>query len=203
MNSVINENTHRAASLVVDDDGNLLIAGSFSADPPVGGATEAKQDDLIAAIEGISIDPPVGGATEAKQDTQITSLGTINTSIGTMSAKLPSALGKKSTATSLASNAKSGGDEYETVAASSTTQTLGATGAVGDYLEGILVVVATAATAQVQIKDGSNTAITVFPNSPGAGVNSYYIPLGITSVQGAWQVTTGAGSSVIAMGDFT
>lgn len=224
MTTVVNETTKKLTSLLTDDDGNLKIAGSFSAEAPVGGATEAKQDDIITAIEGITIDPPVGGATEAKQDTIISGLSSIdghvdgiegllgtsntntsatNTSVGTMSAKLPSALGKKTVATSLAANAKSGGDEYETVAASQTTQTIGATGAVGDYLEGVLVVVATAATSQVDIKDGSNTAINIFPNNPGAGIGSFYIPLGLTSVQGAWQITTGAGVSVIAMGDFT
>lgn len=97
----------------------------------------------------------------------------------------------------------SGGGEYETVAASQTTQTLGATGAVGDYLEGLLCVVATAATAQVQIKDGSDTAITVLPNSPGGGIGTYPIPIGLTSRTGAWQITTGAGVSVVAVGNFT
>lgn len=215
--------THKLGSLQLDDDGNLKIAGSFSADPPEGGATEAKQDDIIAAIEGITIDPPVGGATEAKQDTIISGLSAIdghvdgietllgtsntntaatNTSVGTMSAKLPSALGKKTVATSLAANAKSGGDEYETVAASQSAQVLGATGATGDYIEGVLCVVATAATSQVTLTDGS-TDIVIFPNNPGPGVGTYPIPLGITSVSGAWKITTGAGVSVIAMGDFT
>lgn len=95
------------------------------------------------------------------------------------------------------------GRDYETVAASQTTQTLGATGAAGDYLDGLLCVVATAATAQVQIKDGANSAITVLPNSPGAGVGAYPIPLGLVSTNGAWQITTGAGVSVIAIGEFT
>lgn len=93
--------------------------------------------------------------------------------------------------------------EYETVAASQTAQALGATGAVGDYLEGLIIVVATAATAQVQIKDGSDSAITVFPNSPGGGVGTYPVPIGLKSRTGAWQITTGAGSSVIAVGNFT
>lgn len=48
---------------------------------PEGGATEAKQDDIITAIENITIDPPVGGATEAKQDTQITHLAAIETAV--------------------------------------------------------------------------------------------------------------------------
>lgn len=96
-----------------------------------------------------------------------------------------------------------GGDEYELVAVSQTNQALGATGAAGDYIESLIIVVATAATAQVQLKDGSGTAFTVFPNSPGGGIGTYVVPLGLRSTNGAWQVTTGAGSTVIATGDFT
>lgn len=95
--------------------------------------------------------------------------------------------------------------EYETVAASvaSPGQALGATGAVGDYLKSLILVVATAATATVSIKDGADAAIVVFPNSPGGGIGTYTIPIGLKSRTGAWQVITGAGVSVIAVGDFT
>jgi len=96
-----------------------------------------------------------------------------------------------------------GGGEYETVAASQTTQALGATGALGDYLDRLIIVVATAATAAVSIKDGSDTAISIFPNSPGGGIGTYVLPIGMRSRTGAWQVTTGAGASVIAVGNFT
>lgn len=94
-------------------------------------------------------------------------------------------------------------DEYETVAASQSDQVLGATGAAGDYLSHLVIVVATAATAAVSIKDGSGSAISVFPNSPGGGIGTYTVPLGLTSTSGAWKVTTGAGASVIAVGNFT
>lgn len=92
--------------------------------------------------------------------------------------------------------------DYETVAASQTNQVLGVTGALGDFLHRLVCVVATAATAQVQIKDGANAAITVFPNSPGGGIGTYTIELNITSTNGAWQITTGAGVSVIGIGRF-
>lgn len=95
------------------------------------------------------------------------------------------------------------GGEYETVAASQTDQVMGGAGAIGDYLEGILCVVSTAATSQVQIKDGAGTAITILPNNVGAGVGSYYVPLGLISVGGAWKVTTAAGVTAIATGNFT
>lgn len=92
--------------------------------------------------------------------------------------------------------------EYETVAASQTDQVIGATGATGDFLVGLVIVVATAASAAVSIKDGGGSSISVFPNSPGGGIGTYYVPLGMRSLAGAWKVTTGAGSSVIAVGDF-
>jgi hypothetical protein len=97
----------------------------------------------------------------------------------------------------------SGGDEYEAIAASQTDVVLGTTtGATGDYLEGILCIVATAATSQVMIGDGATPAIVILPNAVGAGVGSYYVPLGLKSKVGSWRVTTAAGVSVIATGDF-
>lgn len=92
--------------------------------------------------------------------------------------------------------------EYETVAAGQTDQVLGATGAAGDYLARLILIVSTAATAATSIKDGT-TAISVFPNSPGGGVGTYVIPLGLRATGAGWKVTTGAGVAVIAVGDFT
>jgi hypothetical protein len=95
------------------------------------------------------------------------------------------------------------GQQYRTVAAGQTAQVLGVAGKTGDYLESVVIVVATAATATVSIKDGGDTAINVFPNNPGGGVGTYTVPLGLRSRTGAWQITTGAGSSVIAVGKFS
>ena len=75
-------------------------------------------------------------------------------------------------------------------------------GAIGDYISHLVCVVATAATAQVQIKDGSGTAVTVLPNSPGGGIGTYVIPSLGASLLGAWQISTGAGVTVIARGRF-
>lgn len=85
----------------------------------------------------------------------------------------------------------------------SATTTLGAAGAIGDFLESVVIVVGTAATALVQIKDGSGTATDILPNSPGGGVGTYIIPLNLTSKLGAWQIITLAGSKCIAIGSFT
>jgi hypothetical protein len=92
---------------------------------------------------------------------------------------------------------------YETVVAGQTDQVLGPTGAIGDYLEHLIITVATAATAQVQLKDGSGSAYTILPNTPGGGVGVYVVPIKACSSSGAWKVTTGAGSTVLAAGHFS
>jgi hypothetical protein len=93
--------------------------------------------------------------------------------------------------------------QYENVAASQTNQVMGGTGAAGDYIYRLVCVVSTALTAQVQIKDGSGTAFTVLPNSPGGGIGTYVLELNMVSASGAWQVTTAAGVAVTAVGVFS
>lgn len=101
-----------------------------------------------------------------------------------------------------------GAGEYETVAASQTAQVLGATGAVGDYLAGLLVVPATTSPDAVSIKDGNGSAITVFTGGASSVSNlvPFFVPLGMKTVNGTtpgWKVTTGANVSVIGIGNFT
>jgi hypothetical protein len=94
--------------------------------------------------------------------------------------------------------------EYETVAASQTAQALGATGATGDYIMGILVVPATTSPGNVLLLDNA-TSITVFVGGATSVSNlvPFMIPLGIYSVSGAWKITTGANVSCIGIGNFT
>lgn len=95
---------------------------------------------------------------------------------------------------------------YETVAAGQTNQVLGTTGAVGDHLASLLIVPAAANCGVVQIKDGSDTAITVFAGGGTVALPTLApiaVPIGLLSASGAWQVTTGTNVSVIASGDFT
>jgi len=97
-----------------------------------------------------------------------------------------------------------GAGEYETVAASQTAQVLGATGAVGDFLAGLLVIPATTSPGNVILLDNA-TSITVFAGGATSVSNlvPFFIPLGMISVSGAWKVTTGANVSVIGIGNFT
>lgn len=98
----------------------------------------------------------------------------------------------------------SGGSEYETVAASQTAQVLGATGATGDYISGLLVIPATTSPGNVILLDNA-ISITVFAGGASSVSNlvPFFIPLGMKSVSGAWKVTAGANVSVIGIGNFT
>ena len=92
---------------------------------------------------------------------------------------------------------------YETVAVSQTDQVLGTSGSAGDHLARLIITVSTAATAATSIKDGDGSVISIIANSPGNGIGVYVVELGIDSTTGPWKVTTGAGSTVIAIGRFT
>jgi len=92
------------------------------------------------------------------------------------------------------------GTTYETVAASQTAQVLGSSGAVGDTIIRLIVTVNTAATSTVSIIDNA-TSIAIMPAVTPVGV--YVIDLGVQSVSGAWKVTTGAGATVLAVGNFS
>ncbi len=85
--------------------------------------------------------------------------------------------------------------DYETVAASQTTQDLGATGAEGDLLRRVIV---TANTGICTIFDGI-VAVIVLPASTPIGS----IEIGLRSVTGAWNVTTAAATAITAVGVFT
>lgn len=95
--------------------------------------------------------------------------------------------------------------KYEIVAASATDQAMGATGATGDFLAGILIVPATTSPGAVSIKDGSGSSITIFTGGASSVSNlvPFFVPLGLISTSGAWKVTTGTNVSAIGIGTFT
>lgn len=95
--------------------------------------------------------------------------------------------------------------EYESVAASQTAQVLGATGATGDYLSHLIVTpTSTSPIGGVTILDNA-ISINVFAGGATSLSNlaPFVVPIGMTSVSGAWKVTTGTLLSVIAVGNFT
>lgn len=92
--------------------------------------------------------------------------------------------------------------QYETVAVSQTDQVMGATGASGDLLQRVLVMVSTAgANGTCSIKDGAGSAISIVPASTAIGV--YVVELGVKSTSGAWKLTTGSAATAIGIGRFT
>lgn len=95
--------------------------------------------------------------------------------------------------------------QYETVAASQTAQALGATGATGDYLAGVLVFPGTAGCGVVTVLDNATT-IGTFAGGGTTALPSlvpFMIPIGLFSVSGAWKLTTGANLTAVGIGRFT
>lgn len=176
-------------------------AGTTVATDDIGGVHYQRVKPTLGA-DGTAVDVSAGAGavgtgvqrmTLASDDPAVALLGTMDTDTGNLPTIL-TALQRFSLSV-----------EYETVAASQTTQTLGATGGTGDYLAGVLVIPATTAAGAVAIKDGANAAITIFTGGTGsvASLVPFMVPLGLVSVAGAWQVTTGANVSAIGVGNFT
>ena len=94
--------------------------------------------------------------------------------------------------------------KYEDIAASQSTQILGTTGALGDVIDGLLVIPETTGAGTVALKDGSATAVNVFVTGTLSSLVPFFIPMcSARSVNGPWQVTTGANVHVRAFGSFT
>jgi len=89
---------------------------------------------------------------------------------------------------------------YETVAASQTAQVLGVTGAKGDTLANLIITVTATATSTVTLLDGATSYPLVAATTP---VGVYMLTFDAQSVSGAWKITTGAGATVFATGNFT
>jgi hypothetical protein len=89
---------------------------------------------------------------------------------------------------------------YETVAASQTAQVLGVTGAKGDYVHRLIVVAANNTASNVTLIDGSTSIVITGATTP---VGTYSLELNMAAATGPWNVTTGSGATVIAVGIFT
>jgi len=85
-------------------------------------------------------------------------------------------------------------NDYETVAAGQTTQVLGATGAVGDFLARVIVLTST---GTITIFDD----VIVVAIIPVGAVGVF--EFGLKSVSGTWNVTTAAATTCTCIGQFT
>jgi hypothetical protein len=68
----IDEVTRRPRYLEVNEDGKLRVEATVSAEPPVGGATEAKQDTGNATLAAISAKLSAASATFGSKQTSAT-----------------------------------------------------------------------------------------------------------------------------------
>lgn len=180
----------------------------------------AKMTSALVAQLGartVAQSPAVNIATDDPQiGTKVTAITALATGgsgiIGWLSqiwnelqARLPASLGPKARTSALAVTvADLGAGEYETVAASQTAQTIGATGATGDYISHLLVIPESTSPGAVALLDNA-TSITVFAGGADSvgSLLPFTIPLAMISASGAWKVTTGANVHVIAVGNFT
>jgi len=85
-------------------------------------------------------------------------------------------------------------NDYETVAAGQTTQALGATGAIGDFLARVIVLTST---GTITIFDNVTTVAIIPVGAVGV------FEFGIKSVSGAFNVTTAAATTCTCVGQFT
>ena len=92
--------------------------------------------------------------------------------------------------------------KYETVAASQTGQALGATGAVGDILERIIIIPETTGAGTIALLDGT-VSTNIFVTGTLADLSPIVIEFGCPSVNGKWSLTTGANVHCIAVGQFS
>lgn len=168
-------------------------------------STHAKQDTIIAAIATLqaALETIELGATTLAALENITATVTGVATAANQSTLIGHVDGVEGSLTSMVGALV--GTEYEPVAASASTQALGATGATGDLLTGVLIIPATTSPGAVQIKDGAGSAITVFAGGADSvsTLHPFFVPLGIRSGAGAWQLTTGANVSAIGVGNFS
>lgn len=107
-------------------------------------------------------------------------------------------------ASSTAPSAVVGPGGWEYIPAS-TTQVMGGSGALGDYLSHVTITPTSTTPGAVQIQDGGGTARTIFAGGASSVSNlvPFAVPLGLTSLAGAWTIITNANETAIAVGRFT
>jgi hypothetical protein len=93
--------------------------------------------------------------------------------------------------------------QYQLVAASQTTKTLGAVGASGDYLESITIIPATTTPGAVNLFDGTTSIFLTVAGTATVLPGVIQIPIRAYSTTGKWNITTGASVSVLCVGQFT
>lgn len=95
---------------------------------------------------------------------------------------------------------------YQLVPASKSASALGpAGGAIGDYLESLVVIPANSNVGAISVADGGGSSIAVFTGGPASvsDLKPFIIPIKAYSTSGLWSVTTSNNAAVLANGNFT
>lgn len=97
------------------------------------------------------------------------------------------------------------GSEYEPVAASQTNQAIGASGAAGDYMSHVVISPQTAGCGVVTVLDDTTEVMSFVGGgtTPLPSVAPFTVGIGMTSIHGAWKITTGANVKCTPVGNFT
>lgn len=174
--------------LVLDADGNLKV--SVAAAP--GGASTAQ----------------IGAVNETAPASDTASSG-LNGRLQRIAQRVTSLIALLPTSLGLGGGLKvdpAPGD-YETVAAGATDQMMGPTGAIGDRLDGVLIIPVTTSPGAVSVEDG-DTNIVIFEGGATSvpSLEPFFVPMGrqgIVSAAGGWEITTGSNVRAIGFGQFT
>lgn len=169
-----------------------VAAGAGAVGATVQRMTLASDDPGVALLTTIDADTSTLAGAVAGTEMQVDVVAALPTGSNTIGAVTNTHL----------TNALIG--EYETVAASQTAQVLGGAGATGDYLAKVVIVPATTSPGNVIILDNA-TSITIFTGGASSvtTLHPFTVDLGMTSVSGAWKITTGANVSAIGIGNFS
>lgn len=202
-NRAMHTNLRTAAGVELGTSGApIFVAGAGSAGSAVNG---------IVTVQGIAAMTPIlstisNGTTAAA--IKAASTAPVATDPGLVVSISPNSVNANGLATPANSAPvvpSDGYSQYETVAASQTAQVMGATGATGDYLAGVMVFPGTAGCGVVTILDNATT----WGTFAGGGTTAlpslvpFMIPVGCFSTSGAWKLTTGANVTAVGIGKFT
>ncbi len=94
--------------------------------------------------------------------------------------------------------------DYELVIASQTTQAIGPVGRLGDVIQRVVIIPTSTSPGAVALKDGAGTAFNIFDGGASSltELKPTVVELGLRSMVGAWQVTTGANVRALVIGRF-
>lgn len=185
------------------------FAGASTAVPVANSGRQAAADSSAVVLSNEDLAAlaalPTGASTAANQATLNTVAGAVGDAAwasgnGTLVALL------KAIAANAVSTAPSpviSSLPYQAVAVSQTAKVLGATGAIGDSLAGIIIQPTGTTVGSVIVYDNTTAVYTYPGGTVGADLRPIVVGMGMVCVGAGWHVTTPANATVLALGKFT